>query len=78
MFEYPTGGRDVLTQILQMSQGNHAATDYAILFRMLAAQSGWNDISLKAIFQQSFNPDLQTELACKGEDLSFSDFVISL
>ncbi|KAG1926575.1 retrotransposable element [Pimephales promelas] len=41
----------------------------------LAAQSGWNDISLKAVFQRSLNPDLQTELACKGEDLSFSDFV---
>ncbi len=42
-------------------------------FRTLAAQSGFNDI-LKTIFQQSLNLELQSELACKGEDLSFSDF----
>ncbi|KAI2647094.1 Transposon Tf2-6 polyprotein [Labeo rohita] len=43
--------------------------------RTLAAQSGFNDVSLKAIFQQSLNLELQSELVCKGEDLSFSDFV---
>lgn len=58
-----------------MSQGNRTAADYAIMFRTLTAQSGWNDISLKAVFQRSLNPDLQTVLACKGENLSFSYFV---
>jgi len=42
---------------------------------MLAAQSRWNDVSLKAMFQQSLNADLQTELACKDENSSFSEYV---
>ncbi len=62
-------------QIFNLTQGNRTSAEYAIEFRTLAAQSGWNDIALKAMFQHSLNPELQTELACKGEDSSFSEFV---
>ncbi len=75
VFEYPAGGKSVTTQILHTTQGTRTAADYAVEFRTLAAQSGFNDVSLKAIFQQGLTHELQTELACKGEDLSFSDFV---
>ncbi len=75
VFEYPAGGKTVATQLLRISQGIRTAADYAVEFRTLAAQSGFNDVSLKAIFQQSLNLELQAELACKGEDLPFSDFV---
>ncbi|RXN13742.1 Pol poly [Labeo rohita] len=66
VFEYPAGGKDISTQLLQLSQGTRTAADYAIEFRTIAAQSGWNDISLKAVFQKSLNADLQTELACRA------------
>lgn len=49
VFEYPAGGKNISMQILQMSQGNRTAADYAIMFRTLAAQSGWNDVSLRAV-----------------------------
>ncbi len=75
VFEYPEGGKDISTQLLHMSQGNRTAADFAIEFRTLAAQSGWNDVSLKAVFKQSLNLELQAELACKGEDLTFSAFI---
>ncbi|KAL0152240.1 hypothetical protein M9458_051963 [Cirrhinus mrigala] len=75
VFEYPTGGRDILTQIINIKQGHRTAAEFAVKFRMLAAQSGWNDISLKAMFYHSLNPDLQTELICRREDSSFSEFV---
>lgn len=75
MFEYPAGGKDVSTQLLHISQDNRTAEEYAIEFRTLAAQSGRNDVSLKAVFQKSLNAELQTELACKGEIFLFSDYV---
>ncbi|XP_058627659.1 uncharacterized protein LOC131537949 [Onychostoma macrolepis] len=75
VFEYPAEGKDISTQLLHVSQGNRTAADYAIEFRTLAAQSGWNDISLKAVFRQSLDLDLQTELACKGENCSFSEYI---
>ncbi len=58
-----------------MFQGNRIAVDFTIKFRTLAAQSGWNYFSLKAVFKQGLNLELQTELTCKAEDLSFSEFV---
>lgn len=75
VFEYPAGGKDVSTQLLQLTQGRRSATDYAIGFRTLAAQSGWIDVSLKAVFQQSLNVGLQAELACKEGSQSFSEYV---
>lgn len=76
MFEYLTGGKSISIQLLNISQGDHTAAEYAVEFRTIAAQSGFNDISHKAIFQQSLSFELQSELDCKGEDLSFSDFVM--
>jgi len=74
VFEYPEGGKDISIQLLHMSQGIRTAADFAIEFRTLAAQSGWNDVSLKAVFKQSLHLELQAELACKGEDLTFSEY----
>ncbi|KAI2647858.1 Transposon Tf2-9 polyprotein [Labeo rohita] len=75
VFEYPAGGRDVSTQLIHAKQGNRTAAEYAIEFRTLAAQSGWNDVSLKAIFYNSLHIDLQTELACRRENSSFSELI---
>ena len=49
VFEYPAGGRDVSVQLLQLRQGNRTAADYAVEFRTLAAQSGWNEVALKCL-----------------------------
>ncbi|KAK3523680.1 hypothetical protein QTP70_008614 [Hemibagrus guttatus] len=75
VFEYPAGGKDVSTRLLQLSQGRRLAAEHAIEFRTLAAQSGWNDVALKAMFQRRLNIRLQAELACKGVDHSLSEYV---
>ncbi|KAK3544929.1 hypothetical protein QTP86_029225 [Hemibagrus guttatus] len=49
VFEYPTGGKDISVQLMELQQGSEAAADYAIRFRTLAAQSGWNDMALWAV-----------------------------
>ncbi|KAI2665737.1 Retrotransposon-like protein 1 [Labeo rohita] len=75
VFEYPAGGRDISTQLIHAKQGNRTAAEYAIEFCTLVAQSGWNDVSLKAIFYNSLHIDLQTELACRRENSSFSELI---
>lgn len=75
VFEYQAGGRDISTQIINISQGNCTAAEYAVEFRTLASQNGWNDVALKAMFHCSLSTELQAELACKGEDSSFHEFV---
>ncbi|KAK3510668.1 hypothetical protein QTP70_012816 [Hemibagrus guttatus] len=68
---------DHLTQYLRLlpppmprklSQGRRLAADYAIKFRTLAAQSGWNNVALKAVFQRSLNIELQAELASRSSE----------
>lgn len=75
VFEYPPGDKDISTQLLHITQGNRTAADYAIEFRTLAAQSGWNDVALKSIFYNSLNVNLQIELACCRGDFSFFELV---
>ncbi|KAK3524674.1 hypothetical protein QTP86_000583 [Hemibagrus guttatus] len=75
VFEYPAGGKDISLQLMELHQGSDAAADYAIKFRTLAAQSGWNDASLWAVFRAGLNPKLQAELACRVEATTLSQFV---
>ncbi|KAK3521631.1 hypothetical protein QTP70_014728 [Hemibagrus guttatus] len=57
------GGKDVSVQLLELHQGSDTAADYAIKFRTLAAQSGWNDAALLAVFREGLNPaDTDTTL----------------
>ncbi len=75
VFEYPAGGRDVSLQLLQLRQGNRTAADYAIEFRTLAAQSGWNEVALKPVFKQGLSPMLQAEIACKDLGTDFHQLI---
>ncbi len=75
VFEYPAGGRDVSLQLLQLRQGNRTAADYAIEFRTLAAQSGWNEVALKPVFKQGLSPMLQAEIACKDVGTDFHQLI---
>ncbi|KAK3521101.1 hypothetical protein QTP86_001892, partial [Hemibagrus guttatus] len=75
VFEYPAGGKDISLQLMELRQGSETTADYAIRFRTLAAQSGWNDAALWAVFRAGLNPGLQAELACHTEATSLSQFV---
>lgn len=62
-------------QLLHLCQGSRSAATFVIDFRTLAAQSGWDKTALKTVFREGLNQRLQSELACKGEDASLSDFI---
>ncbi|KAK3515292.1 hypothetical protein QTP70_013485 [Hemibagrus guttatus] len=73
--EYPAGGKDISLQLMELRQGSDSAAYYAIKFRTLAAQSGWNDAALWAVFCEGLSPALQTELACWEDATSLSQYV---
>ncbi|KAK3514362.1 hypothetical protein QTP70_015889 [Hemibagrus guttatus] len=75
VFKHLAGGKDISVQLMELHQGSEVAADYAIRFRTLAAQSGWNNTALWAVFHTGLNPALQTELACHMEATSLSQFV---
>ncbi|KAK3506332.1 hypothetical protein QTP70_005309 [Hemibagrus guttatus] len=73
VFQYPTVA--ISLQLMELCQGSDSVADYAIKFRTLAAQSGWNEAALWAVFRGGLNPALQTELACREEATSLMQFV---
>ncbi|KAK3506493.1 hypothetical protein QTP70_002539 [Hemibagrus guttatus] len=75
VFQYPAGGKDVSLQLMELRQGFDLVADYAIKFRTLAAQSGWNKAALWVVFRGGLNPALQTEQACCEEATSLTQFV---
>ncbi|KAK3557140.1 hypothetical protein QTP70_024734 [Hemibagrus guttatus] len=75
VFGYPAGSKDISVHLMELHQGSEVAADYAIRFRTLAAQSGWNDAALWAVFRAGLHPALQSELACHEEATSLSQFV---
>ncbi|KAL0151773.1 hypothetical protein M9458_052924 [Cirrhinus mrigala] len=61
-------------QIINLRQGRRTTADYALDFRTLAAQSGWNDGPLKLHYRKGLHPDLQVELACRDEGLTLDQY----
>ncbi|KAL0149071.1 hypothetical protein M9458_055686, partial [Cirrhinus mrigala] len=60
---------------MAQKQGRRTAADYALSFRTLAAQSGWNDGPLKLHYRKGLNADLQVELACRDEGLPLEQYI---
>lgn len=71
MFDHPVGGRDAANRLFQLRQGNSSVAEYAVLFRTLAAESGWNMEALMAAFRHGLSGCIKDELAAKdpAEDL---------
>ncbi|KAL7864359.1 hypothetical protein AOLI_G00157790 [Acnodon oligacanthus] len=75
IFGPPQGGREAGEQLMVLKQGRCTVSDYALTFRTLAVQSGWNEASLITAFRQGLSADIQTELACRDDSLSLDDLI---
>ncbi len=60
---------------MPIQQGGDTATDYALLFHTLAAQSRWPDGPLKTIYRRGLSRSLQAELASRDKQLSLEQFI---
>lgn len=49
--------------------------DYALSFRTLAAQSGWEDKPFKLLYRKGLTAVLQSELACLDEGKTLEQFI---
>ncbi|KAL0185666.1 hypothetical protein M9458_017336, partial [Cirrhinus mrigala] len=75
VFQPSTESGEAGELIMALRQGRRTAADYALSFRTLAAQSGWNDEPLKLHYLKGLHPDLQVELACRDENLSLEAYI---
>ncbi len=63
VFHHPGGGVGNYQRLLQLTQGACIEAEMAIEFHTLAAESGWNEQALQAVFHQAPIPELKYELA---------------
>lgn len=75
VFDHPVKGRQATSQLLDLKQGSSSVSEYAVSFRILAAESGWNDSALQAIFFKGLAGELKDELAVREECNSFNSLV---
>lgn len=48
VFDHPVRGRDAANRLLCITQGSRSVAEYSVEFRIIAAESGWNDVSTVA------------------------------
>uniref|UniRef100_A0A3B5QIN5 Retrotransposon gag domain-containing protein n=1 Tax=Xiphophorus maculatus TaxID=8083 RepID=A0A3B5QIN5_XIPMA len=54
-------------RIWNLRQGNRSVADFAIDFRTIGTESGWNEPALTGAFQHALNDKLKDEQACRDE-----------
>lgn len=64
VFNHPAASCKAGNRSCEIQQERRSAADYALEFRTLAANSGWNDAALLTMQQRGLRPEFQSELAC--------------
>lgn len=77
VFDHSPDGKEVSDRILSFEQGSRRAAEYSLEFCTLAAESGWNDSVLRAVYLKGLNKELIKELACQ-EEVNSLDKLISM
>lgn len=63
VFDHPVRGGDAAKRLFSLRQGNRSVAEFAIEFRSLAVESGWNEEALHGAFLNSLSEELKDELA---------------
>uniref|UniRef100_A0A3P9M1D4 Gypsy retrotransposon integrase-like protein 1 n=1 Tax=Oryzias latipes TaxID=8090 RepID=A0A3P9M1D4_ORYLA len=61
-FDPVSTSRDKARELTSIRQGGDSVCDYAIRFRTLAAESGWNSVALYDVFLKGLAPRIQEQL----------------
>lgn len=75
VFDQTAVGQEAAKKILQLRQGQGTVADYAITFRTLAADCGWNEQALVSVFYHGLSDDLKDGLASIGCPKGFEALV---
>ena len=77
VFDHPVRGREASQRLLQLRQGSRSVASFAVEFRTLAAESGWDEEALQGVFQNALSSELKDSLI-SWEEPTGLDHLISL
>ena len=59
VFDHPADGPDAASRLHSLTQGARSVADYAVEFRILAAESRWDDLALLSAFRRGLNDTIK-------------------
>lgn len=74
VFDHPSDGADSASKLLTISQGARSVADYAVEFRILAAESRWDDAALMCAFRRGLNDSIK-DLIIRDQPECFASLV---
>lgn len=75
IFDHPLKGKEAAKRLLSLNQGASSVAHYAIDFRILAAESGWDDIALQGAFMRGLTDRVKDELAARDETKTLEELI---
>lgn len=67
IFDFSVQGREVSNRLLSLRQGRNSVADYSIDFRIVVAKSGWDETTLRGVFQRSLVDNIQNVLVPRDD-----------
>lgn len=75
IFDHPVRGREAAKRLLSLRQSSSSAAEFAVEFRILSVESGWNETALIDLFLHSLSEKLKDELATREVPSSLEEVV---
>ncbi|KAK7878028.1 hypothetical protein WMY93_031309 [Mugilogobius chulae] len=75
VFDHPIKGKEASKRLLALSQGSLSVAQYAVEFRILAAESGWDYVALQGAFLRGLAENIKDELAVRDETNSLEALI---
>lgn len=75
VFDNPVEGREESERLLRLRQGSRTASEFALEFRTITASTEWNELALVTVFRSVLREEVQLELACRDDNLSFNQLI---
>lgn len=75
IFDHPLKGKEAAKRLLMLSQGSSPVAQYAVDFKILAAESGWDDTALQAAFLRGLTDSVKDELAARDDTNNLEELI---
>ena len=73
VFDHPVWGDQ--QRLLLLSQGSRSVASFAVVFRTLAVESGWNEEALQGVFLNVLGSDVKDELTSREESSDLEQLI---
>lgn len=75
IFHHPVKGREAVSQLLSLKQGNRSMSEYSVTFHILVAESGWDQSALQGVFFKGLSEEVKDKLAVRDETTSLDALI---